>query len=310
MTYQAFSDCNPLNICDEGCMREFRITIPENKYITQDDIHFNIEYTNINYDKVDECYGKCSEKINTLRFNKNIDSLKEYKAKINELIDSTIENIEKEEEVAKERQTPLFIFQNIELFVEMKDNDSSISIARRMFSGLDEMITNGNLSITQLFPGIKFKYPSLCELRIRFQRAPIQNKCLKFECHYNLNDVAEKELIFNDFCKKYKEFMIPAGFYTGNILIEPDVKSFKMVPCVKHTLFERIDNKDYIPQAERLIKENYDILKLKYYKDGLEIKKSEFGNSPGLYHIEILNMDDIKNKDDFYKIDYKIICLC
>ena len=108
----------------------------------------------------------------------------------------------------------------------------------------------------------------------------------------------------------YKEIKIPAGFYTGNILIEPDVKSFKMVPCVNFSLFKSIDNKDYIPQAERLIKENYDILKLKYYKDGLEIEKSEFGNSPGLYHIEILNMDDIKNKDDFYKIDYKIICLC
>lgn len=310
MTYQAFSDCNPLNICDEGCMREFRITIPENKYITQDDIYFNIEYTNINYDKVEENYTDYLNKSKKIGYNKDLESMKEYKTKINELIDSTIDNIEKEHTSAKERQTPLFIFQNIELFVEMKDNDSSISIARRMFSGLDEMITNGNLSISQLFPGIKFKYPSLCELRIRFQRAPIQNKCLKFECHYNLNDVAEKELIFNDFCKKYKELIIPAGFYTGNILIEPDVKSFKMVPCVNFSLFKSIDNKDYIPQAERLTKENYDILKLKYYKDGLEIKESEFGTSSGLYHIEILNMDDIKNKDDFYKIDYKIICLC
>lgn len=310
MTYQAFSNCNPLTIIDEGCMREFRITIPENKYITQDDIYFNIEYTNINYDKIEENYTDYLNKSKKIGYNKDLESMKEYKNKINELLDSTINNIKKEEEAAKERQTPLFIFQDIELFLETKNNDTSMSIARRMFSGLDEMITNGKLSITQLFPGIKFKYPSLCELKIRFQRAPIKNKCLKFECHYNLNDVDEKELIFNDFCKKYKEYMIPAGFYTGNIMIEPDVKSFKMVPCVKHTSFERIDNKDYISQSERLIKENYDILKLKYFKDGLEIKESEFGNSPGLYHIEILNMDDIKNKDDFYKIDYKIICLC
>lgn len=75
-------------------------------------------------------------------------------------------------------------------------------------------------------------------------------------------------------------------------------------------MFCIVDNKDYISQTERLIKENCEILKLKYYKDGLEIKDSEFGTSPGLYHIEILNMDEIKNKDDFYKIDYKIICLC
>jgi hypothetical protein len=316
MTYQAFSNCNPLSIIDEGCMRDFRIIIPENKYITQDDIYFNIEYTNINYGKIKNNYDECLEKIKSLKFDKNIDSMKEYKYKINELIDSTINNIEKEEEAAKERQTPLFIFQNIELFLEMKDNDTSISIARRMFSGLDEMITNGKLSITQLFPGIKFKYSSLCELRIRFQRAPIKNKCLKFECHYNLNDVSENESIVVDLNKKYKEFMIPAGFYTGNIMIEPDVKSFKMVPCVNFGLFGSIDNKDYIPQAERLIKKYYDILKLKYYKDGVEINESEFGNSPGLYHIELLNKDelvnenDVKNNTEFYSIDYKIICLC
>lgn len=310
MTYQAFSNCNPLNISDEGCMREFRITIPENKYITQDDIYFNIEYTNINYDKIEENYADYLNESKKIGYNKDLESMKEYKNKINELLDSTINNIKKEEEAARERQTPLFIFQDIELFMDLKNNDTSKSIARRMFSGLNEMITNGKLSITQLFPGIKFKYSSLCELRIRFQRTAIKNKCLKFECHYNLNDVSENESIVVDLNKKYKEFMIPAGFYTGNIMIEPDVKSFKMVPCVRHTLFNIVDNKDYIPQAERLIKENYDILKFKYYKDGLEIKDSEFGNSPGLCHIEILNMDEIKNKDEFYSIDYKIICLC
>ena len=282
MTYQAFSNCNPLNIIDEGCMREFRIIIPENKYITQDDIYFNIEYTNINYDKIEENYTDYLTKSMKIGYNKDLESMKEYKNKINELLDSTINNIEKEEEAAKERQTPLFIFQDIELFMELKNNDTFKSIARRMFSGLDEMITNGKLSITQLFPGIKFKYSSLCELRIKFQRAPIKNKCLKFECHYNLNDVSENESIIVDLNKKYKEYMIPAGFYTGNIMIEPDVKSFKMIPCVRHTLFKRIDNKDYKKESERLIKENYEILKLKYCKD----------------------------KDDFYKIDYKIICLC
>jgi hypothetical protein len=47
----------------------------------------------------------------------------------------------------------------------------------------------------------------------------------------------------------------------------------------------------------------------KYYKDGLEINETEFGISPGLYHIEILNKGDFNNAD-FYSIDYKFICLC
>lgn len=308
MTYQSFSCVNPLNICDEGSMREFRIVIHENKYITQDDIYFNIEYTNVNYDKIENSFVNYLMKSKSLGFNKDLDSLKEYKTKINDLIDSTIDDIEKEQEAAPLRQTPLFIFQNIELFVKPKNSDDYVSIARRMFSGLDEMITNGKLSLTQIFPGLEFKYSSLCELMIRFTRAPMKNKCLKFECHYDLNDVSENESIVIDLSKKYKEYVIPAGLKDFDV--EPDVKSFKMVPCVSYRLFKKIENKDYIPQAERLIKENYDILKFKYFKDGQEIQKPDFGTSPGLYHIEIFNKDEIKNKDDFYSIDYKIICLC
>lgn len=308
MTYQSFSSVNPLNINDEGSMREFRIIIHENKYITQDDICFNIEYTNINYDKIENSFVNYLMKSKSLGFNKDLDSLKEYKTKFNELIDSTIDTIEKEQETAPSRQTPLFIFQNIELYAKTKNNDNYISLARRMFSGLDEIITNGKLSLTQIFPGLEFKYPSLCELMIRFTRAPIENKCLKFECHYNLNDVPENESIVIDLKKKYKEYIVPAGL--KDFEVEPDVKSFKMVPCVSYRLFKEIENKDYIAQAKRLIENNYNILKFKYYKDGLEIKESEFGNSPGLYHIEIFNKDEIKNKDEFYSIDYKIICMC
>ncbi len=308
MTYQAFSNCNPLNIYDEGSMREFKIIISKDMYITQDDIYFNIEYTNVNYDKIEDSFVNYLMKSKSLGFNKDLDSLKEYKTKFNELIDSTIETIEKEQEAAPSRQTPLFIFQNIELYVKTKNNDNYVSIAKRMFSGLDEMITNGKLSLTQIFPGLKFKYSSLCDLMIRFTRAPMKNKCLKFECHYNLNDISENESIVIDLNKKYKEYVIPAGL--KDFKVEPDVKSFKMVPCVSYRFFKKIENKDYIPQAERLIKENYDILKFKYFKDGLEIQQSEFGTSPGLYHIEIFNKDEIKNKDEFYSIDYKIICLC
>lgn len=309
MTYQSFASCNPLNINDEGCSREFKIIIHKNKYITQDDIYFNIEYSNINYDKIEKIHTNYLSKSNSIGFEKlNLENLKEYKNKINELIDSTIDDIEKEHSSAKDRQTPLFMFHNIELFVKTKNNDTYISIAQRRISGLDDLITNGHLSLTQIFPGIKFKYTSLCELMIRFTRGPSKNQCLKFECHYDLNNVPENETIFIDLSKKYKEYVLPAEL--KDLEIEPDVKSFKMVPCVNYMFYKVIDNKDYKSKAETLINEYYNKMKLKYYKDGLEIKESEFGISPGLYHIELLNENDFKNKADFYRIDYKIICLC
>ena len=309
MTYQSFACCNPLNINDEGCSREFKIIIHENKYITQDDIYFNIEYSNINYNKIEKIHTNYLTKSNSIGFEKmNIENLKEYKNKINELIDSTIDDIEKEHSSAKNRQTPLFMFHNIELFVKTKNNDTFISIARRGISGLDDLITNGHLSLNLIFPGIKFKYPSLCDLMIRFTRAPFKNDCLKFECHYNLNDVPENESIFVDLKKKYKEYILPAGM--KDLMIEPDVKSFKIVPCVNCMFFKVIDVKDYKSKAENLINEYYNKMKLKYYKDGLEIKESEFGTSPGLYHIELLNEDEFKNKADFYRIDRKFICEC
>lgn len=307
MTYQSFSNCNPLNHIDDGCVREFKIIIPKGKYITQEDIHFKIEYTNVKYDKIEKSYDKCLEKVKSLRFDKDIDSLKEYKTKINELIDSTIETIEQEYETAKERQTPLFMFQNIELYENEK------FIARRMFSSLDDLIINGCLYLNQIFPGIEFKYTSDDYLMIRFTRAPFNNECLKFECHYNVSDISDESMIFG-LITGYKEYLIPAGFYLGNINIEPDVESFKMVPCVKFNLLNEIDNKDYKAEAERLIKKYYNKMKFKYYKDGLEISKAEFGTSPGLYHIELLNKDelvnenDFKNNTEFHSIDYKIIC--
>lgn len=313
MAYQAFSMCNPIDIDDEGCCRDFIITIPENKYITQGDIHFKIEYTNINYYKIDKYYSDLhSSCVDTFKgcLAKSVEKWKEKQAKLNELIDSTIKNIEDEETKAKDRQTPLFVFQNIELFVD------DVSIARRIVSGLDEMIVNGCLYVNQIFPGIKFKYDSKHQLMFRFQRAPIINKCLKFECHYNLcNRISPDIQLEPPFENSkvdliYKEYLIPAGFYTGNINIEPCVKSFKMIPCVNLRLFNKIENENYKSESKRLINECYNILKLKYYKDGSEISESEFGNSSGLYHIELLNKNDIKSKDDFNSIDYKIICEC
>lgn len=308
MTYQAFSNCNPSNINDEGCTRDFRITIPENMYITQDDIYFNIYYENINYDKINKLYNdlhdNCINEIEGYKCSlENTDGMKVAQKKINEIFDSTIKTMKNEYKLALERQTPLFMFQNIELFV------NGVSIAWRRLSGLDDLIIDNKLPLTQIFPGLKFKYNHEKQLIIRFQRTSLKNQCLKFECYYDLhsfNNEEEKKEIKGG----YKEYIIPGGFYTGNIQIEPDVKSFKMVPCVGFMLYKKFENKDYKKEAENMINEYYNKMKLKYYKDGLEISETEFGNSPGLYHIELLNKDDFKNKADFYRIDYKIICLC
>ena len=318
MTYQAFSMRNPLNISDEGCTRDFIIAIPENMYITQDDIYFNIEYTNIYYGEVNKYYEQlnkqCIEEFKDCVI-KSTKKLREQQNKLNELFNNTIKDIEQQKTSAKDRQTPLFMFQNIELFV----ND--VSIACRRLSGLDDLIIDNKLPLTQIFPGLKFKYNHEKQLMIRFVRGPIKNKCCKFECHYNLHDrknpnIKELQLGLGKPFENsrtttlYKEYIIPGGFCTGNILIEPDVKSFKMVPCVGFMLYKKFENKDYKKEAEKMVNEYYNKMKLKYYKDGLEISESEFGTSPGLYHIELLNKDDFKNKGDFYGIDYKIICLC
>jgi len=302
MTYQAFATHNPLNIIDSESIRDFNIIIPEGKYITQDEIYFNIEYTNINYNKIENIYINYLTKSQSLGFDKNINSLKEYKIKINELIDSTIKDIENEHSLAKDRQTPLFMFRSVELFVD------NTSIARSAFYSLDEMINDNCLYLNQIFPGIKFRYNHENQLIIRFSRAPIKNECLKFECHFNCNDIT-KGMNFG-LITGYKEYLVPGGFITGDIQIEPDVKSFKMIPCVSFTFYKKFENKDYKKEAEKMINEYYNKMKLKYYKDGLEINETEFGTSPGLYHIEILNKDEFKNKADFYRIDYKIICEC
>ncbi len=317
MTYQAFSTCNPLNINDAGSTRDFTISIPKgSKYITQDDIYFNIEYTNINYDIVDKYYEKlnkeCIEKFRDCVI-RSTKKLREQQNELNELFNNTIKDIEEQKTAAKDRQTPLFMFQNIEIFV----ND--VSIACRRLSGLDELIVDNKLPLTQIFPGIKFKYNYENLLRIRFTRGPTKNKCLKFECHYDLQDIIRPEtrglqlgLPFENspITTLYREYIIPGGFFTGNINIEPDVKSFKMIPCVGFMLYKKFENKDYVKESEKMVNEYYNKMKLKYYKDGLEISESEFGTSPGLYHIELLNKDEFKNKGDFYRIDYKIICLC
>lgn len=307
MTYQAFPNISLFNIIDPGSNRDFKIKIPKDKYITQDDIYFNIKYTNINYDKIEKIYDDYLTKSKSLGFDKyKSETLKEYKNKMNELIDLTMKEIEEEETKAKDRQTPLFMFQDIELFVICGDEREK-SIARRMFSGLDEMIENEKLSVNQIFPGIKFKYTFGDTLTFRFTRSIINNKCLNFECHYNLHETKEEDITFGLFTG-FKEFIIPSGFYTGFIDIEPDVKSFKMIPCVNHHLRKKLEHEDYVAEAQRLIKENYDILKLKYYKDGLEVSESEFGNSPGIYHIKLLNENEIKNIDDFHSVDYRILC--
>lgn len=300
MTYQSFSMCNPLNTYDEGCTREFKIIIPKGKYTTQGDIHFKIEYTNINYNKIECKYDNCFEKVKSLRFDKSVESLKEYKTKINELIDSTIKDIENEHSLAPLRQTPLFMFQDIQLFV----NDNLV--ARRMFCSLDEMIINGCLYPNQIFPGIEFKYTSDDKVIFRFTRAPIKNECLKFECHYNCSDITEG-MIFG-LITGYKEYYLSAGL--SNVEIENNVTSFKMIPCVNSNLHVKLEYEDYRKEAERLIKECYNKFKFKYYKDGLEITEGEFGFSTGLYYIEILNKDEFKNKADYYSINYKFICEC
>lgn len=250
MTYQAFSNCNPLNINDAGFVREFKFIIPEDKYITQNDIHFNIEYSKAN-----------------------------------------------------QKQTPLFMFRDIELFI----NDNLL--AHRMFCSLEEMIIDGCLYIDQVFPGIKFKYASNDSLTFKFTRSAIKNKCLKFECHYNCHVIPEEGMLFGLFTG-YKEYVLPAGFISNNINIEPDVKSFKMVPCVSYSLYKNLKIEDYKSEVERLIKEYYNKMKLKYYKNGLEISEKEFGKTPGMYHIDLLNEEELSKNEDFYKIDYKIICKC
>lgn len=303
MTYQSFANVEVLKHPDPGLTREFRIIISKDMYITQDDIYFNIEYTNINYDKIEKIHTNYLVKSQSIGFEKmNVENLKEYKTKINELIDSTIDIIEKEQEAAPSRQTPLFIFQNIELYEDDK------MIACRRISGLDELIVNDKLSLNQIFPGIKFKYFNR-QLMIRFQRSPMKNECLKFECHYDLHHFDEGEEK-KEIKGGYKEYIIPGGFYTGDIQIEPDVKSFKMVPLINHHLFKFVDNKDYKSESERIINECYNNLKLKYYKDGLEISESEFGTSPGLYHIELLNRDELSKNKNFCDVEYKIICEC
>lgn len=313
MTYQSFSNYNPLNINDAGCRREFEIRILEDKYITQDDIYFNIEYANINMRKIDELYENLHEKSCEVvgRYpRKSIKEIKEIQEKIDEMTTQTIKEIEEETTEALSRDTPLYMFQNIELFMKTKIEERYYSIARRTFCGLDEFITDGCLPLNQIFPGIKFKYPSVCQLKMIFTRSPINNNCLKFECHYNLKDKDPEDLPDITPLTKYKEYVLPAGFYTGNIEIEPDVKSFKMVPCISYRLYYKYKYKDLAAAAKRLINECYDLMKLKYYKDGLEIKESEFGNSPGLYHIELLNKDELSKNKNFYDIDYKIICEC
>ena len=304
MTYQSFANVEGLKQPDPGLTREFKIIIPKGKYITQGDIHFKIEYTNINYEKIENICASYLTKSKSIGFEKmNVENLKEYKTKINELIDSTIETIEQEYKDAPSRQTPLFMFQNIELFVDER------SVARRMFSSLDDLITNNHLYLNQIFPGIKFKYDSSHELLIRFTRGVIENKCLKFECHYNVSDIPEEDMSFG-LIAGYKEYILPGSLYCANIEIEPDVKSFKMVPLINHHLFKFVDNKDYKSESERIINECYNNLKLKYYKDGLEISESEFGTSPGLYHIEPLNRDELSKNKNFCDVDYKIICEC
>lgn len=314
MAYQSFSTCNPLNIIDEGCTREFKIIIPKgSKYITQDDIYFNIEYTNINYGKINKYYEELREKCLDLHRDclcRKIEELREKQTKFNELIDSTIKDIEEEEKKAKDRQTPLFIFQDIELYIKSKDSDEYKLIARRMYIGLDEMIINGCLYLNQIFPGIKFKYNSCFELMIRFTRAPIDNECIKFECHYNLHDRENpniKELQISTTNKKYSEMILPGGF-SCNVNVSCNHCSFEMKPCVGMRLFKCVEPEEWKNKAEELIKKYYEPLNMEFYKDGMKIDKSEFGKTTGLYHIELLNKDELEC-DDFYKVDYKIVQL-
>lgn len=320
MTYQSFSNTNPLNTIDTGCHREFTITIPKgSKYITQDDIYFNIEYTNINYNKIDKYYEDLHEQCCGLFrgcTSKKIDELREKQAKFNELTDLTIKNIEEECSKAKDRQTPLFIFQDIELFVKSKANNEYKSIARRMFVGLDEMIINGCLYLNQIFPGIKFKYNDCHDLMIRFTRAPFINECLKFECHYNLRDRANPNIkgiqlgppfVNSSMTKKYSEMILPGGL-NCNVNVSCNHCSFEMKPCVNMSLSRSVEPEEWKNKAEELIKKYYEPLKMEFYIDGLKIDKSEFGKTTGLYHIELLNKDELAC-DDFYKVDWKIIQL-
>ena len=151
---------------------------------------------------------------------------------------------------------------------------------------------------------------------IRFTRAPFINECLKFECHYNLHDRADpnrKGLQLgppfenSSANKKYSEMILPGGF-SCNVNVSCVHCSFEIKPCVNMSLSRIVEPEEWKNKSEELIKKYYEPLKMEFYKDGMKIDKSEFGKTTGLYHIELLNKDELEC-NEFYKIDYKIVQL-
>lgn len=295
MTYQAFPNIEVFNVKDEGCIREFDIMVSGDKYITQDDIYFNIKYSNINYEKMEKIKKEAYKNINSI-CNGNLEVMNELKMNLNLI----------EDELRKKgkRDTPLSTFQEIEIYYcKLYDPQNETLIARRSFFSLNELIKNEEIKLTELFPGLKFTYFH-CMLKIRFKRSHRINECLNFTCNYNMNDLNIK--IEGTLEKRlYYEYRLPSGF--GNLLLENEGREIKIIPFLhpEQKMFEDLDIENYEEKYNMLLEKIFKKLKFKYYLNGLEIDKDEFGKLPGLYHIKLLNPEDVG--DDLGLFDVKYI---
>lgn len=283
MTYQSFCNIDVKGI-DESCQREFTIVIEKGKYITQDDIHFKIEYSNINKSKIDKCCAMLKQSLKDYSGNlkNNLKDIESCRDDLNNLFKTQIENIKEEHIKAAKRQIPLFHFQNVELLVNY-DGGHYILIARRMISSLEERIVNNSLYLNQLFPGIQFKYSSDYSLKIKFMRSIDFNECLKFECHYELHDM-NNDVEISLLKPKYEESMLFGTLkeINANFDIDFDYKNIKIVLIVDPMLSRLFEPEEWKNKSIQ-IKKQFKLLKLKYFKNGLEV---DGFSGKGRYHIE------------------------
>ena len=292
MTYQSFS-----NVYNKGrdmsYSRDFDIIIEKGKYITQGDIHFKIEYSNVNENKIKKYYESLTEKLIdcSKSLKKDLKDIEKCKDNLDDFFDLQIKNMKEEYNKALKRETPLLHFDDVQLFVEFGGKD--ILIARRNISSLEEKIVNNCLYLNQLFPGIQFNYDSNCSLRIRFNRSSDFNECLKFVCHYNLHDMNENVKI-SSFTKKYEESILYGTLkeINTNFPIDFEYKDIKILPIVDPMLSRELEPEDWKNKSE-VIKKQFKLLKFQYFKNGL---KTEEINGVGNYHIE-----SSFNEEDFEK---------
>lgn len=292
-SYKSFSMCNPINIVDSGSMREFHIVIPQNKYITISDIMFNIKYNNVDYNKLDEIRKDFNKNKDALHLDVQLGNIGDYKEKMNNLIDKMSNEYCVEMESSKSKWTQLSMFQSIELYVIDKTTGENKCVAKRILSSVDEIITDDKLYLHNVFKGAKFKYSSKYDLLIKFYRSAKSNKCLKFECVYNLHDEKNDEK-YPDFNQCiYKEYIIPILNSGYNVDIEEDYKEIIEEFCITNNVEEPL----------KRLAEIYNTVKLTLYKDGM---KTEAFNGKGLYHIDFENLveDGMKNN-----ICLKLMCV-